>query len=236
MTAEDYYHKKMKPEIKSFHDEMMEKLNTNEEMKKVYWGWKVWFSQIIDEPEILFIGINPRDEGGELTLDPDGELQYINDENIKWPLNRDTRQVFKEVLEKENLVDLANCIKTNYYYLATESPKDIETIADFLGRKNDKSALGDRFFENSKKWTRQILEIIKPKLIVCEGKSAFDLLIQHPLESKKIIREEDVYYYYNEILKTNILYYKRLKGGGILNKDLLIEKLREVLWVNKIVL
>ena len=225
MTAETYYNEKMKPEIQLFHNEVMEKLNTNEEILKLYCGWKVWFSQIIDEPQILFIGINPGGgEGGDLTLEPDGELQYIYD-NTNWPLNNDTKKVFHKL---KDVVDLSNCIKTNYYYLATKSPKDIEKIADFLGRNKDNSGLGDRFFKNSKGWTRQILEIIKPKLIVCEGKSAFDLITQYALESKVERNREDVYSTYNEILKTNILYFKRGLGGRILNKDLLVEKLREL--------
>lgn len=225
MTAETYYQENMKPEIKQFHNEVMGKLNTNEEILKLYCGWKVWFSQIIDEPQILFIGINPGGgEGGDLTLEPDGELQYIYDK-ANWPLKNDTINVFNDL---RDIVDLSNCIKTNYYYLATKSPKDIEKIGDFLGRNKDNSGLGDRFFKNSKKWTRQILEIIKPKLLVCEGKSAFDFLIQHALESRVETNGKNVFSSYNEIIKTNILYYKRRKGGGIIDKDLLIKKLREL--------
>lgn len=229
MTAEVYYHTIMKPEIKLFHSEVMEKLNTNEEVKKLYCGWKVWFSPIIDEPEILFIGINPgQGEGGDLTLEPDGELQYIYDKS-NWPLKNDTLEVFKEL---EDIVDLGNCIKTNYYYLATKdsSTDNFEPLTKFLGREKGNNGLGDRFFKNSKKWTRQILNIIKPKLIICEGKQAFNLVTEYALEIKMETNGDDVYTTYNKTLGTNILGYNReWKRAGIKNKSLLKEKIRELI-------
>ncbi len=228
MTAETYYNEIMKPEIELFHTEMMEKLNSDEQIKKLYTGWKVWFSPILINPEILFIGINPGGgEGGDLTLEPDGILQYIFDESAGFNLKDDINEVFNEK-ELFDLVDLAYCVKTNYYYLATKNSDEIKKIGDFLGREKDKSGLGDKFFQNSKKWSNQILDIIKPNLIICEGKTAFILLTQFALELKKIeTNGQDVFTFYCEKLNATIIMFERLRSGAIKNKAMLKKVLIE---------
>ena len=229
--AETFYENTMLPEIKKFQEEIFSKVDTApENIKQLYFGWKVWFSPIIDEPEVLFIGINPGGgEGGEVTLGTDGILQYCYDESKKSGLIYDTKNIFKELEDK---VDLSNCIKTNYYYIATKdvSKKYFNNLIDFLGREKDKSGLGDRFYENSKKWTQQILNIIKPKLIICEGKQAFDLVTKYALELRPEIDGKEVFSTYCNTLGINILGYKRKRGrGGILSPTLLKEKILELI-------
>jgi len=129
-------------------------------------------------------------------------------------------------------VDLSNCIKTNYYYIATKdtSKKNFNTLIDFLGREKDMSGLGDRFYANSKKWTQQTLNIIKPKLIICEGKQAFNLVTNCALALKPEIDGKDVFLIYSEDLGINILGYKRKQfSGGIVDPILLKEKIREII-------
>ena len=219
MTAETYYKEKMLPEIAAFHQEIMQKMNSTEEIEALYFGWRVWFSQISDNPEILFIGINPGSgEDGNDDFEPDGELQYINDESKRFHLKNDTTEVFKDIAK----FDLQNCVKTNYYYLATESPKDIETITTFLGRQADQKGLGDKFYYNAKKWTSEIINIVKPQLIICEGVKAFDDVTKYVLGLKiNRFKSDDVVKIYYKQLGINIIGYKRRKGGAIVNKGLL---------------
>ena len=71
--------------------------------------------------------------------------------------------------------------------------------------------------------------MIKPKLIICEGRKAFECVTKFALEEKVEINHSDVYYYSSEKLKTNILGFSRKLGGGIKDKELLKSKIKELI-------
>lgn len=229
MTAEQSYNQNLLEEIKLLQKEIEEKIQQSDEMTKIYKGWKVWFSPIIENTPIMFIGINPGSgEDGNVNFEPDGVLQYTYDTS-RWPLKNDTIEVFNDSFLKDK-VDLEDCVKINYYYLATENIKKFYPLIDFLGRQEDFKGLGDIFLSKSKIWTKQIIKIIKPQVIICEGATAFDLVNKYALNSDVNKISEDAFCYYNSDLNINIVGYKRTHpNGGIKNKKLLIETLRSIL-------
>ncbi|MEI9958495.1 MAG: hypothetical protein WDM90_19810 [Ferruginibacter sp.] len=133
--SEEFYLQKILPEILLLHRQVVDKLEESPQFKSFYNGWKVWFSPIIDNPKILFIGINPGGvEGDEPDVEPDGQLQYIYDESKTWYLKNDTLEVFYDN-RISNKIDLEDCVKTNYYYLATKNfDGNFYKLVDFLGR------------------------------------------------------------------------------------------------------
>src|SRR5690606_23059943 len=62
-------------------------------------------------------------------------------------------------------------IKTNVYYLITKNQTDISKCINQL----DSYSFND-FWQKSYHWTRQIIKLTNPKVIVCEGKSVFDTI------------------------------------------------------------
>lgn len=229
--SENFYYQQLLPEINFIQRQVVTKLEEYPELKKCYNGWKVWFSPIIDNPKILFIGINPNNvEEDEADVEPDGQLQYIYDECTTWGLKNDTLDVFYD--ERISCkIDLDDCVKTNYYYLATTNyPGDFYKLVNCLGRQHDKQGLGDIFLEKSKVWTRRMIQIMKPKIIICEGVSAFDLVTEYALERRVSREDSDVFTYFDERQQAYVIGYRRSHPqAGIKNKELLIEHIARLL-------
>lgn len=210
---------------------IVDKLDEGPMFKRFYTGWKVWFSPVLDNPKILFIGINPGGvEGVEADVEPDGQLQYIYDESPTWYLKNDTLKVFYDK-RISNRIDLEDCVKTNYYYLATRKfNSNFYKLVEFLGRQSDKQGLGDIFLEKSKLWTQQLIQVLKPKIIICEGVTAFDLVTEYALNNKIPRSNEDVFTIYDKKHDVQIVGYRRSSPqAGIKNKELLIDCLNHLL-------
>jgi len=158
----------IKSEIHQLIGEFYELSDENEEINDLCFGWRVFFSPLIYNPDILFIGINPGD--GLETIDLEHEdktrLEYLN---FNYPLARETKKVF-EISNRLHL--LQNSVKTNYYYLSTSNETSLYRLTDLMGSAST-SSLRERFFEKSKEWTKKLLISINPKLVICEGKTSF---------------------------------------------------------------
>jgi len=177
-SIQEKYNKSLKPEISAFIKEVNEKLKENLEIKEYCKGWRVFYSPLIKNPDIMFIGINPGNgqEGVEHVEDDIEKLEYLEYwcEKTKkyvesvYPLARETKKVFN-LAQKAKLLETA--VKTNFFFISTSQEKDIYKITTFLGR--DKGQLGERVFDNASKWTKELIELIQPKIIICEGKIAY---------------------------------------------------------------
>lgn len=232
MNPEEFYSAHIKPEIQELCILINPLLSRAKNENENYSGWKVWYSDVFYNPDILFIGINPNDIteysytgkqseqsfGFNIQLDPEEDFQYNSDEHFK--LASDTRAAF----EKAG-VDMGRSIKTNYYYLGTNN---VLTLGDLY--KDIGEELNQQFRKKSAEWTKKIIEIIAPKIIICEGVSAFDSVIQHALKSEK---EKFKYDQGNGGIK-KIIYgnipiigYGR-KYSNMLDSDDLVEELKEL--------
>lgn len=132
--------------------------------------YKVFFSKMSFDTDILFIGINPG--GGEEWCSPQAlkRFEYLE---YNYTLARETKKVFElanyeyllEKLDENNKI-----VKTNLYYLVTENKKQLDHfIYNVLSEKQRKE-----FIENHEIWTTKIIELSDPKIIIYEGQSAFD--------------------------------------------------------------
>ena len=209
-TCETTYDK-LKLEIEDFHSKILEPINSDEDISNLYKGWKVFYSPLIFRPDILFIGINPGN--GEDGLDCEhydkGELEYLT---YNYTLANETKTVF-EMAGKSEL--LYNSVKTNYYYIATTEKNDIFKITDFLGR-GDKEKLGEQLLLKAREWTMKLIEMIEPKIIICEGKEAFFNLTD--LFISGISMTENVEETFIEDLGIKVIGYKR-RRSYIIDKD-----------------
>lgn len=164
-------YRKLAEEVKSFEVEVEQALQGNHEIRELYKGFRILYSNLIFRPTIMFIGINPGDWAKERcnSFDPEEKLEYINPEVNDYQLARQTVDLFKQINRLEILE--SNAIKTNFFYLATSREKDIYSITDSLGRGGE--LLGERIFKNAAKWTRKLIDISNPKIIICEGKISY---------------------------------------------------------------
>lgn len=65
---------------------------------------------------------------------------------------------------------LEECVKTNYYYFTSKGARELQMlIRSYVPDIEEKE-----FADNAKIWTSKIIEMVDPKIILCEGKHAFD--------------------------------------------------------------
>jgi len=155
------------------------KINSNEIAKSLYGGFYVWDSKFIENPEIMFIGINPGNgnpnNSGKIVTEPENQISYLefmDGENPNYRLAKETIKAFElagySIPEIRKILN-EKSIKTNFYYLITKNQTDISKCINQL----QNYSFND-FWQQSYKWTGQLIELTEPKVIICEGKSVFD--------------------------------------------------------------
>lgn len=189
MNAENIYRTEILPEVLKLAKKINAKLKSNGSPPEIK-GWKVWYSNIVERPNFLFIGINPNnvpedtDYFGSLALEidelkvqlePDEDIRYNSDSN--WSLSVFTREAFQNAG-----ITISHNAKINYYYLDT---KDLTILNNLSKDTYIGSDLKMELDFQSAKWTKKIIELINPKVIICEGSKAFNDLVIHALKQEK---------------------------------------------------
>ncbi|MGN7202843.1 hypothetical protein ACTHQF_01110 [Pedobacter sp. SAFR-022] len=152
----------LKSKVEVFH-EILE-TNSNPHFR----GTQIFFSPLIKRPTFLFIGINPgagyfndRDQNVK-RFSPLQNFEYLH---YNYQLATETRKVMKLAgLTKE----LKTAMKINYFFFAT---KDESSLYKLLNSQKDK-----KVYYHSRVWVERLIEAIDPKIIICEGTSAFHRL------------------------------------------------------------
>lgn len=202
----------LQQEVKLFYEEVEMKLN-----RTVY--YEIFYSKFSTNADILFIGINPGGNENQMTTAIDS-FEYLDYDYV---LARETKQVFSDAgypkllenLNKENKV-----VKTNLYYVSTIGLKEFNIFLDELKAKN----LLEKFYQLSQKWTSKIIELSNPKIIIYEGKMAYD---ESPpfLNNENVVKSielEDAYFYKYENIPYGMIYYKRNRSMIKNKKDMAI--------------
>lgn len=157
------------------------KIDGNDIAKSFYGGFYVWDSKYIESPEIMFIGINPGNgnpnNSGQLITNPEPQISYmefLDGENPNYKLANETVKSFEmagyNIAEIRDLLNNRS-IKTNFHYIITKNQPDIRKCFNLL----ENYSYND-FWEQSYKWTGQLIELTNPKVIICEGKWVFDTI------------------------------------------------------------
>lgn len=169
---------KIAKEADEWHAKLEELYETDEMINKLYRGIDIWFSPIIENPEIMFLGINPgagfyNNNNKTLVhrIEPRKKPEYVDDE-VSYILKRDWEYVFGN---KENCLNrrdlLEKSVKSNFCFFATEKTNDMKKLFTQMSGK-----LGAAPYKLCGDWTRRLIKEINPKILICEGKQAFELL------------------------------------------------------------
>lgn len=215
----------LKQEVSDYQASILEIAKSNAVVKDVYKGCQILFSPLKHNPDFLFFGINPGAGFFNFNktlvnkLEPQEVLEYL-DENEDYSLQRDTLKVF-EMAGKSNI--LINALKTNHCYFATQNAKTLGMLTSQLYKE------GLEPWEEFNKWSERLIHMIKPKILFCEGFSAFDSACKALGADKKkaIVTNEKI-----KSLCVNdfkIIGYKRGSFGQVLNKSDLAKFLSEEL-------
>lgn len=173
----------MKEKFKNIHNEL-ESIN-----ESLYKGIQLYFSAL-KESDILFIGINPGagyfnyKKERVKRFSPLEKFEYVGQ---KYLLANQTRNIFKDIGLYQAFL---NAVKINHFPFATRNEVDLSKLID-------KYNVEYKLYYLSKEFVKETIKIVKPKLIICEGKSSFDRL-------KSILEVESIEYNDNTyILKTD---------------------------------
>lgn len=210
----------IKKEIEEFLNQIENDNNISKQLKKYFKGIQVFFSPLLHKPKLMFIGINPgagffnnegRQENNVKRLSPMKFTDYVGQQ---YKLAKETRELFNlaGISEKE----LKNSVKSNYYFLATTNSKDLFSLLSHLKIHN--------VYGNSKKWINQLIDIVEPEIIICEGKTVFDKLTK----DRKTNVSEINGIFYTEFDNIKVIGYKRI-FSNILNKKELAKVLKQKL-------
>jgi len=163
-------------------NDLKSKIDNNDKAKALYGGFYIWDSKLIENPEIMFIGINPGNGNpnnhGQIVTDQASQmsyLEYLDGENPSFKLAKETVVSFEMAgFSISEIIDLFNekSIKTNFHYIITNDHKDIGRCMNLL--ENYSSS---EFWKKSYEWTGQLIGICNPKVIICEGRSVFDYIM-----------------------------------------------------------
>ena len=207
-------------EIRHYHNLIIRESIHDLQIKKLYKGCQILFSPLIFKPKYLLIGFNPG--GGYYNwhgkiveeFEPMPALEYYLN---KHTLGEQTKTLFKMAGREDELQNSA--VKINFYPWATDNVANFNELMRLLPKE-----LSADLFHNSRVWTTQLIEILKPKTIVCEGIKAFDE-IQVLFTDKTKISEEENFRSFQTLNGIKIIGYKR-NQGSILDKESISDKLK----------
>ena len=190
-------------------------------MQKHYKGTQILLSPLYHKPKIMMIGINPgagfhKTEGKNvLRLSQMKFMEYVGG---GYMLARQTRKLFK--LSGLSVSDLKNSVKTNCCFFATTKAIELNPLLKSLEKYEFKA--------KSQNWINKLIEIVEPKLIICEGKTAFDELTQNKKCTIKKIEKNIYLTNFGDIqvigYSRNRSYIKDIEKVAILIKEKIAER------------
>ena len=205
-------------EIKYYHKQILEEANHNSKIKELYKGCQVLFSPLHPKPKFLLIGFNPGggfyNWHGEIVeqFEPMPALEYYLNNHT---LGEQTKTLFKMAGKDYELEH--STVKINVYPWATNNVADFNEFMKLLPK-----SLSSELFHFSRVWTKSLIEIVDPKIIICEGFKAFEeVQILFTGKIDKVDMESFKSFNTPRGLKT--IGYKR-NQGSIINKKMIINR------------
>lgn len=149
-------------------------INENEDIVKLFGGFKVWYSPVKMNPKVLIIGINPgvgefRDDK-KISINESSVFEYIQD-NSEYRLANEIKKVFNEAGLKQILE--VDTMKTNFYHIITKKQYEIK-----FGLNKIEKGHFDKYDTFSSEIIKELIGILKPTYIFCEGKASYDKVIR----------------------------------------------------------
>ena len=188
----------LKKEVETYYEEIQSDVIIKSKIDKYYKGIQILFSPLFIRPKVMFIGINPGsgffNTNKKLVkrFSPLENSEYLNGE---YRLAQQTRKLFDIAgLTSE---DLKNSVKSNCFFFATRNEKELHQFLSHLKPT--------KVYNKSEKWIDELVNLIKPKIIICEGKSAFSRFVKN--KDCEIKDNENVLY--TEWNDMKIIGYKR---------------------------
>ena len=215
MTIEQW-----KDEVKNYLTELKEIISKNPALKELCYGYSVIDGRINQNPEILFIGINAGKGDGQrkdsINIETDHNSyidplipEFYEDYESPYKLAESSIELLKKVgFTEEEIIDKLqnNFVNTNQYYVDTKIADDIASFRNHI----------PTFFHQSCYITIELIRILQPKIIIFEGKSSYDNIVEVCIDAKNTWNKtEEIGQYFFEESNSLILGYGRNRFGNI---------------------
>jgi len=171
----------LKREVAEVRDHVREHLIPGTREEELYKGTTILYSELIHKPDFMFIGINPgagffKSTGIKeraIDLEPCVGFEYINakEEGYDYALAVQTRTAFEASKHNECL---PKSVKSNLFYTSTSSQNELKEFLYLLIERLDVN-----YYAKSIVWTKQLIELVAPKVIICEGAWVVNLLCKY---------------------------------------------------------
>jgi hypothetical protein len=217
-TIEDW-----KKEVIAYNTQLNEQLQQNEQAKLLYYGFDVIDGQIIKNPDILFIGINPGQGNGnrhfEVIIDSE-QMSYVDVYNTDYKtqyiggytLAEFTIDIIRNLgIAESDIQDymLEKCVKTNLYHIITNNTTDIKSCLDTIANYGD-------YYNKSNYFCVELIKLLQPKIVVFEGVGAYNPIIEDCCEAKHTWNKEgNLAYFTIDELNVHGIGYKRNNLRGM---------------------
>ncbi|QHI36039.1 hypothetical protein IMCC3317_13920 [Kordia antarctica] len=162
----------LKKEVETYYEEFQSDEKLKSKTDKYYKGIQILFSPLIIRPKIMFIGINPgagffnTNNRYLKRFSPLENSEYLKGE---YRLAQQTRKLFE--MAELTSDDLKKSVKSNCFFFATTNEKELHQFLSHLKPS--------KVYTKSEKWIDKLVKLIKPKIIICEGKSAFNQFVKN---------------------------------------------------------
>ncbi|MCC8360659.1 uracil-DNA glycosylase family protein [Salinimicrobium sediminilitoris] len=221
-----------KQEVEKYNAALSRILDEKSNQKDLYYGFEVIDGKLIKNPEILFIGINPGRGNGQRDRNvfAKDRISYLDkyddayqeDYPNRYHLAEKTIKFFELAGWKDAKIMKVfsrKAVKTNFYHLATDNIQDLERVLQNVN-------LNKEYFNKSAEFSIQLINILKPKVIILEGKTVFDFIVEECYE-KKVWNDKGFGYFFDQPNHSHILGYNRNISNE--NREYFVKKLKEVL-------
>ncbi len=223
-----------KTQVYDYNTELIKLLDEKTNLNYLYFGFEIFDGKAIEAPEILFLGINPGRGNGNAEkkiletdqisyLDIFDEVEnYRRDYPNTYHLAEKTIKFFRMLnWGEEKILDVfqKKVVKTNFFHLATANMNDLKSVISSVG-------YWDTYFSRSAYFAIQLINILKPKVVILEGKSVFDYIVTECYQ-KKVWNDNNYGYLFDGVNNTHIIGYKR-SGFTNKNAESFTNKLKEI--------
>ena len=207
-------------EVENMNKKILYLCKQDSKLNQIYKGCQVFYSPFIKKPKLMIIGINP----GSGYYKSQGKIvqkfEPIDNYNEGGVLFEELRyMIFKEMNKQD--IFLSSFI-TNAYYFATEKSSDLNNFLKLLPED-----LRSELKQKSTQWLKYLISTVSPKIILCTGHQAFDIVKSFYAEDM-VISINKGHVLEAKIDSIPVIACKRM-FSTIVKKPLLIQKLTEYL-------
>lgn len=167
---------KIKNDVQEFIDKFNSVTKDDVIVEEFLQGWRILYSNIIEDCKVLLVGINPgsgEDIGTRnYELDPLESLEYLDNRRNNYSLANLVKTIFLKAELFDVLENSAMKINTKFY--ATYGVNEIKGFEKHLAEHFKE--IYSELMEKNEKWITKLVNIVNPKIVIAEGWEAFHFL------------------------------------------------------------